>query len=331
MPEFRQNFATKEWVIIATERARRPENFRHPPGERRSPPSFDPQCPFCPGNEEKTPAAVFQINDNGGWALRVVPNKFAALRDDLDSQRSQKGRFLRAGGYGVAEVIIETPAHNQNPATMSQECMHNIVLAYRSRYSSIARQDKVELISVFRNHGHRAGTSLEHPHSQIIATPIIPPHVRDQIFQARISYDTYGTCIYCDMLAEELSQKERLITQNDLFAAYCPFASRSPFETRIISRIHRSSFGRINDEEAIAFSHILQDVLKKIYIGLDNPDYNLIIRSASVQDSDVKHYHWYTVIVPRLTTPAGFEMGTGIYINVSYPEECAQFLRAVAV
>ncbi len=330
MPEFRQNFATKEWVIIATERAMRPDTFRHSKRERRNPPPFDPQCPFCPGNEDMTPPAVFQINNNGGWVLRVVPNKFAPLREDLDTWRSHVGRFLLAGGYGIAEVIIETPDHSQTPATMSKDFMRNVVMAYRNRYTSISRQQKVELISVFRNHGSRAGTSLEHPHSQIIATPITPPHVREQIYQARISYDTFGSCIYCDMLAEEVSQKERIIMENDHFVAYCPFASRSPFETRIIPKLHRSSFGTINDEEVIAFSHILQEILKKIYIGLGDPDYNFIIRSASVQDSGVKHYHWYTVIVPRLTTPAGFEMGTGIYINVSYPEQCAQFLREVA-
>jgi UDPglucose--hexose-1-phosphate uridylyltransferase len=329
MPEFRQNFATKEWVIIATERARRPDSFSHNPGERRNPPPFDPQCPFCPGNEEKTPAPVFQISQNGRWALRAVTNKFAALREDMDTQRSHVGLFLKAGGHGIAEVIIETPAHDLNPATMTPECFRNVVEAYRNRYNSISRQEKVELISVFRNHGPRAGTSLEHPHSQIIATPIVPPHIRDPIFQARVAYDTFGSCIYCEMLAEERRQKERVVMENDLFLAYCPFASRSPFETRIIPKVHHSSFGRIDDQEVTAFAQILQEVLKKIYIGLDNPDYNYIIRSAPVSESDVKHCHWYTVIAPRLTTPAGFEMGTGIFINVSYPEQCAQFLRDV--
>ncbi|MBW2145539.1 MAG: galactose-1-phosphate uridylyltransferase [Deltaproteobacteria bacterium] len=330
MPEFRQNFATKEWVIIATERARRPDTFRHSQRERKNPPPFDPQCPFCPGNEDKTPAAVFQINDDGGWALRAVPNKYAALAEDLGTQRTHEGLFLRAGGYGIAEVIIETPAHDQNPATMGRESIRNVVLAYRNRYTDISLHEKVELITVFRNHGSRAGTSLEHPHSQVIATPITPPHVRDQIYQARISYDTFGSCIYCDMLAEEIRQQERIIMENDNFVAYCPFASRSPFEARIIPKLHRGSFGNINDEEVNAFSHILQEVLKKIYTGLGDPDYNFIIRSAPVQDSNVKHYHWYTVIVPRLTTPAGFEMGTGIYINVSYPEQCARFLRELS-
>jgi UDPglucose--hexose-1-phosphate uridylyltransferase len=187
------------------------------------------------------------------------------------------------------------------------------------------------LVTIFRNHGLRAGTSLEHAHAQLIATPIIPPHVRNPIKHAVLYHDTNGTCVYCDMLAEELRLKERIVLENDYFVAFAPFASRTPFEMRIIPKTHRASFGEICGEELPDLACFLQNVLARIYWGLNNPDYNLVIRSAPVGDEDVKYYHWYMVIIPKLTTPAGFEIGTGIYINVIYPEECARFLKKVNI
>jgi UDPglucose--hexose-1-phosphate uridylyltransferase len=331
MPEFRQNMVSKEWVIIATERAKRPDQFLQKKEGRKPLPSHQKDCPFCPGNESMTPPPVFSIERNGSWSLRVVPNKFAALQSDLTTTRKHEGRFLKADGYGIAEVIIETPLHNRSIATMDLEEVKNTVLTYRERYNAISKTNRVDLITIFRNYGEKAGTSLEHPHSQIIATPIVPPHVRNPLYQSQLACDTYGDCIYCGMMEEEQRQQVRIVKETQYFLVICPFASRSPFETRIYPKIHHSSLATVSDQELNDFAFALQDTLKRLSIGLNDPDYNYVIRSAPVEDTHVKYDHWYAVIVPKLTTPAGFEIGTGIYINSTLPEQCADFLRGVKI
>ncbi|MCX7919751.1 MAG: galactose-1-phosphate uridylyltransferase [bacterium] len=329
MPEFRQNMATNEWVIIATERAKRPEDFQKKIEGKPQLPPYKTDCPFCPGNESKTPPATLTIERNGNWSVRVVPNKFAAVQKGIEFKPERVGRFLKMSGYGIAEVIIETPNHNVTLATMDIAGVQDVIQAYKERSLSVAREDRIGFINLFRNHGIKAGTSLEHPHSQLIATPIIPPHVRNPIEQAVRYHDTHSRCIYCDMLAEEIQLKDRIIFETEHFVAYCPFASRTPFEVRIMPKQHRASFAYITASETADFSRCVKDILARIYFGLDNPDYNFIIRSAPVGDEDAKYYHWYMVIILKLTTPAGFEIGTGIYINITYPEQCADFLKKI--
>lgn len=327
MPEFRQNMATNEWVIIATERAKRPEDFKKTKEERPPLPEYCDECPFCAGNEDKTPPATYTIEEKGKWSVRVVPNRFAALQKHIPLRHDHVGRFYKASGYGIAEVIIETPMHNVTLATMELSAVQDVVTTYKQRYLDAGKQSQISFINIFRNHGVRAGTSLEHSHSQLIAMPIIPPHIRNPIEQAVRYYDTHGTCIYCDMLSEEMRLKDRIILETDYFVAYAPFASRTPFEVRIMPKRHQASFANIAGNELPDFAFFLQNILARIFLRLDNPDYNFIIRSAPVGDEDAKYNHWYMVIIPKLTTPAGFEIGTGIYINITYPEQCAEFLR----
>ena len=331
MPEFRQNMLTNEWVIIATERAKRPEDFQKMEPGKPPLPEFSARCPFCPGNEAQTPPATYTIERNGKWQVRAVPNKFAALQQDIPFQPKRLGRFLKATGYGIAEVIIEAPRHNLTLATMDDESVEDVVKAYKLRYLSVAKEKQICFINLFQNHGLRAGTSLEHPHSQLIATPVIPPHVRNPIEQAVRYYDTHGRCIYCEMLAEEMRRKERVIAETDYFIAYAPYASRTPFEVRIMPKKHQPSFADIGGTETSDFAGFLKQNLARIYKGLNDPDYNFIIRSAPVGDENAKYFHWYMLIIPKLTTPAGFEMGTGIYINVTYPEQCAEFLKNINI
>lgn len=329
MHEFRQNMATREWVIISTERAERPDQFVHRRSERKTLPEVSDGCPFCPGNEGHTPEPTLVLGEGEKWDVRVVPNKYAALRSDASNEREKIGLFLKAGGYGIAEVIVETPRHDLCIATMPQSQVRLVLEAYRQRQNEIAQINNINSIIIFRNHGERAGTSLEHPHSQLIATPIIPPNVRDQIHQSMMSYDTYGTCVYCEMIAEEMHQEARLVTTSEKFVAFVPFASRSPFEVRILPKDHRASFGDVSDEELDDLAGVLKTVLYKMHSGLGDPDYNYIVHSSPVGDEDVRYFHWYIGIIPRLTTAAGFEMGSGIYINVMAPERCAQLLRDV--
>jgi len=333
MPEFRQNMLTKEWVIIATERARRPEEFKaRAEAEGRTPsPRYVETCPFCAGHEDRTPPQSHVVERDGRWLVRVVPNKFAALQDSLYSQRQHVGRFLKVEGYGIAEIVIETPRHDLNLATLPEDHVQEIVDTYRSRYLELAGRDRIALVTVFRNHGSRAGTSLEHPHSQIIATPIVPPEFRDQLFKSQVSTDTYGSCVYCEVLSEEIAQEVRVVELTDNFVVVCPFASAMPFEMRIYPRRHASSFGAITDAEVGDLARVLRRSLLRLYIGLGDPDYNFVVHSAPTDQPEVKFYHWYIIIRPRLTTPAGFEMGTGIYINTALPERCAEFLRTIDV
>jgi UDPglucose--hexose-1-phosphate uridylyltransferase len=298
----------------------RPERARIEP--------FRDDCPFCPGREHLTPEPTFVWESGGQWKVRVVPNKFAALRTDQSSARESVGPFLRAGGYGISEVVIESPHHDRSLETLAVEEVEQILRAFRSRHLAVAAMPRINLVTIFRNYGPMAGTSLEHPHSQIIATPIVPPHVRDPWRHAQLHFDTYGRCAYCEMIEAELLQSARVVRETEHFVALEPFAAKSPFETRIYPKRHHASFSWMNDREVRDLAPLLKETLLRLRLGLGAPDYNFIIRSAGTGDEDVRYLHWYFVIIPKISTPAGFEIGSGIYINVVPPEQAAEFLRA---
>jgi UDPglucose--hexose-1-phosphate uridylyltransferase len=327
MSEMRQDMVSKEWVIIAPGRAKRPNENHQPAGDRAPLPPRRPDCPFCAGNEAQTPGALLAFPEQGPWRVRVIPNKFAALSHEEECCHIWTGKFLRVGGYGSAEVVIESPRHDLSPALMPPDDLVLVLEAWRRRYHSLMDDPRNHLITIFRNHGPRAGTSLEHPHSQIIATPVMPPNVRNQIDQAVRSFDTYGTCLFCTMLEEERGERSRIIFETEHFTVFCPFASRSPYEVRIFPRRHACFYGAISEHEIEDLAGVLRTVLGKIHRQLGNPDYNLIVRSHPLESRANRHYHWYIVIIPKLSTPAGFEIGTGIYINPMRPEEAAGILR----
>lgn len=328
MSEFRHNLITNEWVVVATERAKRPSDFV---GSKtpKTLPEYSENCPFCPGNEQHTPTALYRYPAEGDWNIRVVPNKFAALKPTDSLERVQEGRYLKFGGFGYADVIIEAPLHNQTLGTLSEDNVLQVMKAYKARYDSLSADERVDLVTIFRNHGVRAGTSLEHPHSQIIATPLVPLRVREQLEETQRYSANLGSCVFCDIMKEEKKDGRRLVLETDHFVAFEPYASRSPFETWILPKRHQSVFGAIHLNELKDMAHSVRTILGKMYRGLNNPDYNLILQSAPTREEDVDYYHWYIRIIPRLTTPAGFEMGTGIYITTAYPEETADFLRKV--
>ncbi|MFC1503940.1 galactose-1-phosphate uridylyltransferase [Spirochaetota bacterium] len=331
MSEFRQNITTGEWVIIATERAKRPADFTKRSGKRVNLTSHDDACPFCKNGKAEKEKPIYQLSGKKGWELRVLHNKYAALQKKAKPARVQDGMYVKAGGYGSAEVLIETPRHDLTIATMKQKTVEAVVNTYRLRYREIAKDRDINFINIFRNYGEAAGASLVHPHSQIIASLVAPPHVSDQIFYARNHCNTWGACVYCEMIAYERKQKKRIVFESDHHIALCPYASRSPFEVRIYPKRHSSVFGNITENESCDLAYILRNVLGKIYRLLDDPDYNYIIRSITTNDGEVQFYHWYLVIIPKLRKIAGFEMGTGIYINVSEPEASALQLSSVKV
>lgn len=329
MPEVRLNTITGDWVVIATERARRPEQFAQK-RERKPLPEHSPGCPFCPGNEAQTPAATLAIDaPGGGWAVRSVPNKFSALVPEGEPTRRAEGHRTSMTGVGLHEVIIETPAHNLTTALLPVAQVERILEAYRRRFAAFYADPRIEHVILFKNHGEAAGTSLEHPHSQIVGTPVVPGQVRQRIEEALRHWGDLGACVYCRTLDDELADGSRVVAANASFVAFVPYAALSPFHVWIFPRQHRADFGSVSDAELADLAAILRDVLGRLYRGLEDPDFNYVIRSLSPNEGAVKYYHWYLSLVPRLNKAAGFELGTGMFINTALPEASAAFLRDV--
>ncbi len=332
MPELRQNFFSKEWVIIATERAKRPEELAtHRVAQPI--PAFVETCPFCPGNESKTPPEVWRSPPPGGdpWAVRVIPNKFAALSSDAQPRRNLQHLRRRIDGFGFHEVIIDTPDHSGCMALLSDQHVANVLSVYKARYNILSKDDRVNHITIFKNHGADAGASLQHPHSQLIATPVIPSQVRHRLFEALRHYDDAGECMFCHMVEREIEDQTRIVLKGEHFVAMEVFASATPFATHIFPLRHMASFGDVNEGEIGDLARILRTLLAKIYVGLENPDLNFTVRSGPTEYSGARHFHWYVSVIPRLTRTAGFELGSGMFINTVLPEAAAEFLRKVAV
>jgi UDPglucose--hexose-1-phosphate uridylyltransferase len=335
MPQLRKNPITREWVIIATERSRRPSDFaKSEDTSCENKPAFVENCPFCPGNEAKTPPEVLAFRDTPnapnekGWWVRVVPNKFPALAIEGDLDQSSIGMYDFMNGVGAHEVIIETPEHNKCIATIPQSQAEEVWWACAQRMLDLRNDPRIHYALVFRNHGKVAGTSLEHPHSQLVALPMVPKEVKSEIMGADVYHDFHERCIFCDMIRQELSFGQRVVAETDEFLAFEPFASRFPFETWIIPKKHSKSFADDAKEMIPGFTQMLQDVLQRLNKCLDNPPYNYTLHTAPFGNEMPYMYHWHLEIMPRLTTVAGFELGAGIYINVTAPEDAAAHLRA---
>jgi len=332
MPQLRKDPVTREWVIIAVERSRRPHDFKAGEDTAGRPP-FSPNCPFCPGNELMTPPEVLSYRapesfpNSPGWWVRVVPNKFPALGIEGDLDRAGYGMYDVMNGIGAHEVIIETTEHDKSLADVPLAQAQEVLWAYRDRHLDLQKDARFKYILLFRNHGRVAGASLEHPHSQLIALPVVPQDVMLKIEGAARYHDYHERCIYCDMIKHEMSAGERIVCMNDDFVAFCPFAARYPFETWILPRHHSPHLAAEARPQINAFAAIVQDVLKRIAALMGHPPYNFTLHTAPVNQEKERDFHWHLAIMPRLTIAAGFEMGTGIYINVTAPEDAARHLR----
>jgi UDPglucose--hexose-1-phosphate uridylyltransferase len=267
-----------------------------------------------------------------GWWLRIVPNAFPALVSNGNPERKTIEQFFTVmPGLGRHEVIIEAAEHQANLATMDPKQVEEIFLAYQERYQTLAKDARYEMVILFKNYGVSAGTSLYHPHSQIIAIPITPLHIRNRIEAAMHFFDDHGQCVYCKMIEKERQMGERLVMETENFVSFELFASRSPFETWVVPKYHSSSFENILIEHTKEIAYVVRSTLAKIHKSLNNPDYNLILRSSPVHEKDVEYYHWHIQILPRVSAMAGFELGSGIYINTMIPEVAAKFLRDTRV
>lgn len=332
MPELRKDPIIGRWVIISTERGRRPSAFASVDKPREA-----AQCPFCPGNESATPPEVLAYRSNGtepnkpGWSLRVISNKFPALRIEGSLNRAPDGIYDRMNGIGAHEVIIETNQHELDMADMPLSQVQEVLRAYRERLTDLQRDTRFQYILIFKNHGQSAGASLEHSHSQLIATPIIPKRVLEELEGAERYYGFRERCIYCDIIQQELTQQERIVKDHDAFLTIEPFASRFPFETWIIPKMHQSHFLDMSSAEQTTLAICLKDTLKRLKVALNNPPFNYILHTRPVSREYHEHYHWHIEIIPKLTRVAGFEWGSGFYINPTLPEEAAQFMRTIDV
>ncbi len=339
MSELRKDPIINRWVIIADERMKRPHDFT----AIEESASKD-GCPFCPGAEEKTPPEIWAVRKkdtepNGpGWTVRVVPNKFPALRIEGELDRLGVGMYDRMNGIGAHEVIIETTDHSKMLEDLTVDQILDVYKTYKQRLSDLKGDTRFRYILLFKNHGMLAGASLSHAHSQLIATPVTPKRIAEEMNGAQSYYRYKERCVYCDILREELAQKVRIIYENDSFISFCPFASRFPFEIWVVPKRHDPDFDSADDNELHAFSEAMKATLAKLAGALKKPHYNYVLHTGPArwkrygywQTLDLD-YHWHVEIMPRLVNVAGFEWGTGFYINPTKPEDAAAFLQETSV
>jgi len=332
MPELRKDPIVGRWVIISTERSKRPRDYDIT-SARAARGGF---CPFCPGNESATPPEVLAYRDpnsspnSAGWSLRVIPNKFPALKVEGNLDREGEGVYDKMSGVGAHEVIIESPDHDKEMSDLSPEEMRNVMLAFRDRIVDLKQDPRLRYILIFKNQGAAAGASLEHTHSQLIALPIIPKNVSEELNGTKSYYDLKERCIFCDMIRQERRDGERVVLENEDFIVVCPYAPRFPFETWVLPKKHYTDFETCPEPEYSSLASIFSRTLKKLDVALNGPPYNFILHTGPTNtDQDVSHYHWHFEIMPTLTKVAGFEWGTGFYINHTPPEEAAAYLRSI--
>lgn len=330
MPELRRDPVVGRWVIISTERAGRPHDFIVTCVSRNPAVGL---CPFCPGQERFTPPEILAYRpqpgapNSPGWTVRVVPNKFPALQVEGDMGREGIGLYDRMNGIGAHEVIIETAEHKSVLADLPVKQIEDVLWAYRDRIVDLKRDVRLRYILVFKNHGAAAGATQEHTHSQLIALPIIPTSVTEEIEGCRAHFTQKERCIYCDMIRQELADRVRVVTENPEFVSIAPFAARFPFEMWILPKRHAAYFEESQKTQFEFLARMLSECLRRMDRALSNPAYNYVLHTSPLHERTGEFYHWHLELIPKLTQVAGFEWGTGFYINPVTPEESAKFLR----
>lgn len=317
MPEFRQNLATKDWVVIATERKARPGDFKRP----LAAPGPAPDCPFCPGGADA----------GKGEAVRVLPNKFPVLVRGAAPQKDRHPLYRSLPGEGVHEVIVDSPDHAASLATLPAAHMRELVGVWRERFQASLANEKVALTVLFKNHGLGSGASILHPHTQVVSSSVVPSHIRHRMDEASRYYDSAGACVFCRMLETELKDEVRVVEENDHFAAFALYASLSPFHVWVLPKRHTASFADANDKELDSFAAVLQKLAKRVQAALGDAPYNFVLQSTPLDRGTTEAFHWYLSLVVRVGGGSGFEMGSGIFTNVVVPEEAAAFLKAAKV
>lgn len=340
MPELRYDPLQHRWVIIATERGARPSDLQD-----KTKYNHMTSCPFCEGQEALTPPEIWALRDpqtppnSPGWKVRVVPNKYPALQIEASGKKSGIGIYDVIDGVGAHEVIIESPDHEKTLADLPSDHIGLILRVYRERLRDLYKDPRFKYVLIFKNHGKRAGASLAHPHSQLIATPIVPRNVTMKLDSAKHHFQAKERCLICDILQQETSTGSRIISSKDGFVAFTPYASRFPFEVFIAPVEHNHSFTEASDAELSLLSPFFKDIMWRIKTVLHDPPYNFVLNTSPNTEAKPRFgdqwatlkydYHWHLEIIPRLTRIAGFEWGSGFYINPSIPEEAARYLREI--
>lgn len=331
MPELRKDPITGRWVIISSDRGKRPTDFHDQRVKKRG--GF---CPFCAGNERTTPHEILAYRDNGqpdapGWRLRVVPNKFPALQIEGDLNKQGEGIFDKMNGIGAHEVFIESPDHNATLSSLPGKAVEEVLYAFRDRMEDLKKDKRFQYTLIFKNEGLTAGATLEHSHSQLIALPIVPIQVQEEIDGCRRHYDLKERCIYCDIIRQELQTRSRVVTETPLFVALSPYAPRFPFETWLLPKRHISCYACSTNDDFKDLAFLLQDTLRRLDRALSNPPYNFVVHTSPFREEINEYYHWHIELMPKLTNVAGFEWGSGFHINPTPPEEAAKFLREIKI
>jgi UDPglucose--hexose-1-phosphate uridylyltransferase len=324
MPEIRKDPVFGRWVIIASERGLRPNEYK---GEAT--PENPYNCPFCPGHEDATPPSIYALPGGNGkdWRLRVVLNKYPALIARGRGETVADGMYDRMDGIGSHEVVIETPLHNLQLEEMPVSGIADIFNTLVFRVNEIKKDPLIKYVMIFKNFGRNAGASLAHPHSQIIAMPMAPIRVAQEISGALAYRVENGDCVFCDIVRQETEYRERVVGENANFLAITPYASRFSFEIWILPKKHESHFERMAPGLASDLAVIVKSAIAKLHISMEDLSYNLIVHTMPVREPSVEHYHWHIEIMPKLSQVAGFEWGTGFYINSVSPEDAAKILN----
>ncbi|MDW8107442.1 MAG: DUF4931 domain-containing protein [Armatimonadota bacterium] len=331
MPEIRWDIITEERVIVATERSRRPHDFKKAESVADPKPEFVPNCPFCVGNEAMTPPEVDAFRDPAtapdtpGWWVRVVPNKYPALVPEGNLTPREQGIYTVADGVGVHEVIIETPKHNETPTTTSLDQWSEALRMHQRRLRALAQDERLRTVLIFHNEGRVAGASLEHFHSQLVGLTFVPPEVQRHIEGVLRYRARHGKHPFEAIIEQEVRDGVRIVRQTERFLAYAPFASRVPYEVAILPLSPMAGFEQMSDEMLVEYAALLQDVLRRLSAVLGNPPYNYILFTAP--RGYEAEFWWHARLVPRLSIAAGFELGSGVSINITAPEDAAHYLR----
>lgn len=328
MSEWRKDPVREWWVIIATERSKRPSDYTQTKEKRKH-----NYCAFCEGHEGETPPEVLALRQPGskpnspGWRVRVVSNKFPAVRIEGGLDYQQDGIYLSINGIGAHEVIVETTEHETNLEEQGEKQIEEVLWAWRERSLDLRKDKRFKYIQIFKNYGAIGGASLDHAHSQLVAIPHVPLNIRQELAGANRYFEKNNSCLYCDMIEQESKEKTRIIYEGSEFICFAPFASRFPFETWIVPKEHQYDFIQIREEQIKELAMIFRTVLSRLSYMLYNPPYNLILHTSPINNFEDYRYHWYFEILPRLTLMAGFELGTGYYINPTPPELAAKKLK----
>ncbi len=332
MAELRRDPITGRWVIIETEKIKVPSDYEVEQHVKKS-----GVCPFCPGNEHMTPPEIDahregEIKPNTpGWLTRIIPNKFPALRIEGNLDRTGIGIYDMMNGIGAHEVIVENPDHNKELCDLMDHDVEKVIWAYRNRSLDLRGDKRFKYILIFKNYGVSAGASLEHPHSQLIALPIVPKRVNEELRWSEKYFGYRERCIFCDILHQEIDERVRIVSENKSFIAFAPFVSRFPFEISIFPKIHSADFSYIQKEEVVDLARILRETLLRIKVALRDTSYNYLIHTSPIETRERPDYHWHVEIMPRLGKTAGFEWGTGFYLNQTPPEIAATALREAKI